>query len=75
MAKPIEIKRPCMVDIRFLQPVIDGYKFGIFDNKGLPVRVINALDSLSYHGNTKSVEYRIPLPTPKTRKKRNNHDK
>jgi hypothetical protein len=67
MSKVIEIQKPYMVDIRFLQPVIEAYKYGVFENKNLPIRVVNALDSLSWYGDVKRVEYRTVLPTRKRR--------
>ncbi len=44
---------PYMVDISFLQPVIDAYKSGAFSDKGYGIGVLNALDSLAEYGNVK----------------------
>ena len=59
-------------DLAFLQPVIDYYKIGGFEGMHLPIRVVNALDSLSWYGNVKPTEYeRARMGGEiKTRKKR-----
>jgi len=53
----IQVHKPYMADISFLQPVIEAYKYGAFDNKNLPLRVLNALDSLSWYGNVKQTTW------------------
>lgn len=53
------MSKPYMADISFLQPVIDAYKYGAFDGRNLPPRVMNALDSLSWYGNVKVEQTRL----------------
>lgn len=55
--------KPYMADISFLQPVIDAYKIGVFADKGLSTRIMNALDSLSWYGNVQ-IEVRLPVEPP-----------